>query len=136
MTNILVVDEERSIRQAIKFELENEGFLVIDVNNYSEAFSAYNAFKCNLVISDISDENGNGKNILNTFKNVPFIALTSFPNSSLSQKTKSILKDRYFEKPFPIKELISKVYEVLNSEYLFADAVGIEKNSGAVIAKT
>jgi DNA-binding response OmpR family regulator len=123
MTNILLVDEERSVRQAIKFELENEGFLVIDVDNFAEAFSAFNAFKCNLVISDISDLNDNGKRMLETFKNVPFIALSTFPNSQLSGKNKLLLKDRYFEKPFPMNELISKVHEALNSQCIFADAV-------------
>ena len=123
MTNILVVDEERSVRQAIKFELENEGFLVIDVNNYTDAFSAYNAFKCDLVISDISDENGGGKRLLERFKNVPFIALSAYPDSRISNQAKLILKDRFFEKPFPIKELISKVHETMDVEYSFADAV-------------
>ena len=123
MTNILVVDEERSIRQAIKFELESEGFIVIDVNNYTEAFSAFNAFKCSLVISDISDENGNGKKLLNIFKNVPFIAMSAYPNSGYFNRVNSIPKDRYFKKPFPIKQLVTKVHEVLNAEYIFADAV-------------
>ena len=123
MTNILVVCEERSIRQAIKFELEDEGFIVIDVNNYEDALSAFNAFKCTLVISDISDEKANGKRLLNRFKDEPFIALTTFPDSLLGKQAKSILKDRFFEKPFPIKHLISKVHETINSNYTYADAV-------------
>lgn len=123
MTNILVIDEERSVRQAIKFELENEGFIVIDVNNYIDALSAYNAFKCELVISDISDESGTGKHLLERFKNVPFIALSSYPDSRISNQAKMILKDRFFEKPFPIKHLISKVHETINIEYSYADAV-------------
>jgi DNA-binding response OmpR family regulator len=123
MTNILVVCEERSIRQAIKFELEDEGFIVIDVNDYEDALSAFNAFKCALVISDISDEKGNGMRLLKRFKDEPFIAITTFPDSLLGKQARSILKDRFFEKPFSIKLLISKVHETINSNYTYADAV-------------
>jgi len=123
MTNILVVAEERSVRQAIKFELEDEGFIVIDVNNYEDALSAFNAFKCALVISDISDEKGNGMRLLNRFKNEPFIAMTTFPDTRIGKQARSILKDRFFEKPFPIKLLVSKVHETINSNYAYANTV-------------
>jgi DNA-binding response OmpR family regulator len=123
MLNILVVAEERSIRQAIKFELEDEGFIVIDVNNYQDALSAFNAFKCALVISDISNEKENGIRLLNRFKDEPFIAITTFPDSFLGKKARSVLKDRLIEKPFPIKLLISKVHETISSNYKYANAV-------------
>lgn len=123
MKNILVVAEERSIRQAIKFGLEDEGFIVIDVNDYEDALSAFNAFKCALVISDISDDKGNGMRLLNRFKDEPFLAMTTFPDSLLGKQAKSILKDRLFEKPFPIKHLISKVHETINSNYRYANAI-------------
>ena len=123
MTKILLVDDERSIRQAIRFELEDEGFNVIDVCNYDEALSAYSAFKCDLIISDIFIEKGNGVQLINRVKDVPFIAMTAFPESSLGIKARSLLKDRFIEKPFSMKLLISKVHETISSHYEYASAV-------------
>lgn len=123
MTNILLVVEERSIRQAIKFELESEGFIIIDVDNYIDALSAYNAFKCDLVISDISDDEGSGKHLLNRFKNIPFLALSAFPDSRISIQARAILKDRFFVKPFPINSLTDKVREIMNAELAYSEVI-------------
>lgn len=122
MINILVIDEERSVRHGLKFELENEGYMVIDVNNYADAISAFNAFKCDLVISDISGEDGKGSQLLHYFKNVPFIALTTFPNNRLGIEAKKVLKDRFFVKPFSIMVFMSKVQEVLNNRFMYKNA--------------
>lgn len=115
MSKILVIEDERSVRQALRFELEDDGHDVIDVNDYSEALSACNAFKYDLIISDIFINNGNGLQLLNRVHNVPFIAMTAFPESNLGKKAKAILKDKFFEKPFSMLVLLKKVKELLTN---------------------
>ena len=100
MINILVVDEERSIRQAIKFELENEGFFVIDVNDLADALSAFKAFKCDLVIADISEKNGFGQYLLKHIHGIPFIALSSVSFSGISNRAQSVLQDNFLKSLF------------------------------------
>jgi DNA-binding NtrC family response regulator len=118
MAKILIVEDERSIRQALRFELEDQGYEVGDAADYTEALSAMRAFDYDLVISDIYLNNGDGVQLIrNTYdakKDVPFIGMTAFPSSDLAQKAKLILKDRFFEKPFLASEMKDKVNEVLS----------------------
>jgi DNA-binding NtrC family response regulator len=117
MAKILIVEDERSIRQALRFELEDQGYEVGDAADYSEALSAMRAFDFDLVISDIYLNNGDGvqliRNAYDDKKDVPFIGMTAFPSSDLAQKAKLILKDRFFEKPFLASTIKAKVDEVL-----------------------
>ena len=118
MAKILIVEDERSIRQALRFELEEQGYEVGDAADYSEALSAMRAFDYDLVISDIYLNNGDGvqliRNAYDDKKDVPFIGMTAFPSSDLAQKAKLILKDRFFEKPFLASAIKAKVDEVLS----------------------
>jgi DNA-binding NtrC family response regulator len=118
MAKILIVEDERSIRQALRFELEDQGYEVGDAADYSEAVSAMRAFDYDLVISDIYLNNGDGVQLIRTTydekKDVPFIGMTAFPTSDLAQKAKLILKDRFFEKPFLAAAMKEKVNEVLS----------------------
>jgi DNA-binding NtrC family response regulator len=118
MAKILIVEDERSIRQALRFELEDQGYEVGDAADYSEAVSAMRAFDYDLVISDIYLNNGDGVQLIRTTydekKDVPFIGMTAFPSSDLAQKAKLILKDRFFEKPFLASAIKEKVNEVLS----------------------
>ena len=114
MAKILVVEDERSVRQAICFELEDDGYEVVPVSNYPEAISAYRAFGCDMVISDIFLNKGDGIQLMNMInKKIPFIAISAFPESKLATHAKSILKDRFFEKPFYAPLLKEKVLELL-----------------------
>ena len=119
MAKILIVEDERSIRQALRFELEDQGYEVGDAADYVEALSALRAFDYDLVISDIYLNNGDGVQLIRkTYdekKDVPFIGMTAFPTSDLAQKAKLILKDRFFEKPFLASAIKEKVNEVLNT---------------------
>ena len=118
MAKILIVEDERSIRQALRFELEDQGYEVGDASDYSEALSAIRAFDYDLVISDIYLNNGDAvqliRNVYEDKKDVPFIGMTAFPSSELAQKAKLILKDRFFEKPFLASAIKDKVHEVLS----------------------
>jgi DNA-binding NtrC family response regulator len=119
MAKILIVEDERSIRQALRFELEDQGYEVGDAADYAEALSAMRALDYDLVISDIYLNNGDGVQLIrNTYdakKDVPFIGMTAFPSSDLAQKAKLILKDRFFEKPFLASAIKEKVNEVLST---------------------
>ena len=119
MANILIVEDERSVRQALRFEFEDEGYEVLYATDYPEAVSAFNAFDCDMVISDLFLSQGDGIQFLDLVKNnekhVPFIAITAFPETKLATKAKSLLKDRFFVKPFYTSAIKEKVNEILKS---------------------
>lgn len=118
MAKILIVEDERSIRQALRFEFEDLGYDVGFASDFNEAVSAIRAFDYDLVISDLYLNNGDGVQLMRkTYddkKDVPFIGMTAFPTSDLAKKAKLILKDRFFEKPFCAAAIKNKVDEVLS----------------------
>lgn len=118
MAKILLVEDERSIRQALRFELEDEGHDVVYASDFTEAFSAVRAFQFDVIISDIYYSKGNGVQLMEMLKklnkNIPFIMITAFPDSELAVKVQAVLKDRFFAKPFITHALKDKVSEVLS----------------------
>ena len=122
MINILVVEKNRAVRKKIKSELENRGYLVIDVSNCEDAIRAFNTFKCALVISDISCDNSFGMSLYNHIRNVPFIAMTDFPTSHADSQSKPNYSDRFVEEPFSTQMLISKVHNILSTDYAYINA--------------
>ena len=119
MAKILIVEDERSVRQALCFELEDDGFEVNSASSLPEALNACRDLRYDMVISDLFIRQGNGLELLDLLNqdhhDLPFIAITAFPDSALAHKVRSILKDRFFVKPFLTNELKAKIHEVLKN---------------------
>jgi DNA-binding response OmpR family regulator len=120
MALVLIVEDERSIRQAIQFELNDEGYDVHCASGFQEALSALRAFEYDLIISDIFLDDGNGVQLMETArklnKKIPFIVISAFPDSDLAIQVKTVLNDRFFEKPFYAEDLKLKAEEILRDQ--------------------
>jgi DNA-binding response OmpR family regulator len=114
---ILIVDDERSVRQALRFELEDEGYETYYASDYDEALSAIRAFNIDLVITDVILGDNDGIQLMEMMRklngNLVFIVISAFPESDLGFRAKQILKDRFYEKPFMMPEFKRKVSELL-----------------------
>jgi DNA-binding response OmpR family regulator len=119
MAKILLVEDERSIRQAIRFELEDAGHDVESVSDYAEASSAVQAFKFDLIISDIFFRRGNGLQFMDVIRSMhittPFIAITAWPESDAGMRIQTLLQERFLAKPFITLALLQKVSEVIRN---------------------
>lgn len=110
--NVLVVDDEKEIRDAIEIYLKNEGIRVIKAADGIEAIEKLNEQPVHLIILDVMMPRQDG--ITTTFriredKNIPIIIL-----SAKSEDTDKILglqvgADDYVTKPFNPLELIARV---------------------------
>ncbi|NSL52968.1 response regulator transcription factor [Calidifontibacillus erzurumensis] len=110
--NVLVVDDEKEIRDAIEIYLRNEGITVIKAKDGIEALEKLMEHDIHLIILDIMMPRLDG--IAATFKireqkNIPIIML-----SAKSEDTDKILglqvgADDYVTKPFNPLELIARV---------------------------
>lgn len=110
--SILVVDDDKEIRDAIEIYLKNEGMTVIKAKDGIEAMEVLNEQSIHLIILDIMMPRLDG--ISTTFrireeKNIPIIML-----SAKSEDTDKILglqvgADDYVTKPFNPLELIARV---------------------------
>ncbi|WP_071461469.1 response regulator transcription factor [Bacillus massilinigeriensis] len=109
---VLVVDDEKEIREAIGIYLRNEGYEVIFAEDGMEAIEVLHSSKVHLIILDVMMPRQDG--ISTTFKireekNIPIIML-----SAKSEDTDKILglqvgADDYITKPFNPLELIARV---------------------------
>ncbi|MDZ5472266.1 response regulator transcription factor [Bacillus sp. 31A1R] len=109
---VLVVDDDKEIREGIEIYLRNEGLRVIQAKDGLEAMDCLNEQEVHLIVMDIMMPRQDG--ITTTFKirekkNIPIIML-----SAKSEDTDKILglqigADDYVTKPFNPVELIARV---------------------------
>jgi DNA-binding response OmpR family regulator len=109
---VLVVDDEKEIRDAIEIYLKNEGIIVVQASDGIEAIEKLDDHQIHLIIMDIMMPKLDG--ISTTFKireqkNIPIIIL-----SAKSEDTDKVLglqigADDYVTKPFNPLELIARV---------------------------
>lgn len=128
--NVLVVDDEKEIRDGIEIYLKNEGITVIKAQDGIEAIEKLNEYEIHLILLDIMMPRLDG--IATTFKirenkNIPIIIL-----SAKSEDTDKILglqvgADDYITKPFNPLELIARVKSQLRRYVKLGTYEGGEK---------
>ncbi len=117
--NILVVDDEKLIREVINEYLTLEGFKVIEAENGIKAIEEFKKNNINLVIMDIMMPNMDGYTACKEIKKireVPFIML-----SARSEEYDKLIGfdlgiDDYVTKPFSPKELVARVKAILKRD--------------------
>lgn len=127
---VLVVDDDKEIRDAIEIYLKNEGITVIKAQDGIEAIEKLNEHTIHLIILDIMMPRLDG--IATTFKirekqNIPILIL-----SAKSEDTDKILglqigADDYVTKPFNPLELIARVKSQLRRYVSLGTYEGINK---------
>ncbi len=127
---VLVVDDEKEIRDAIEIYLKNEGITVIKAKDGVEAIEKLHEHVIHLIILDVMMPRLDG--ISTTFKirekkNIPIIIL-----SAKSEDTDKILglqvgADDYVTKPFNPLELVARVKSQLRRYVSLGTYDGIEK---------
>lgn len=110
--HVLVVDDDKEIRDGIEIYLKNEGVIVLKAKDGIEALEILNENEVHLIILDVMMPNLDG--ISTTYKireqrNIPIIIL-----SAKSEDTDKILglqigADDYVTKPFNPMELVARV---------------------------
>ncbi len=113
MTSILVVDDERSMRDFLRILLQKNGYKVETADNAEKALSYLQDATYNLVISDIRMPGMSGLELLGTIKEeyptLPVIMITAFasPNDAVSAMKNGAFD--YISKPFNVDEIKSVI---------------------------
>ncbi|WP_303864599.1 response regulator transcription factor [Alkalibaculum bacchi] len=119
MDKILVVEDERNIFELIKFNLENNGYEVIGVDDGELAIGTILSQRPNLVILDLMLPNKDGMSICREvretaeIKKTPIIILTAKETEFDKVLGLELGADDYMTKPFSVKELIARVKALL-----------------------
>lgn len=113
---ILVVDDEQSILELIKFNLEKEDWQVVTATDGDEAIQVFNRERPDLVLLDIMMPLKDGWAVCRELREVsavPIIMLTAKEAEADKIKGLEMGADDYVTKPFSPKELVARVRAAL-----------------------
>ncbi|MCP4140831.1 MAG: response regulator transcription factor [Chloroflexi bacterium] len=121
---VLVVDDEKSLRDFVRRNLEVRNFNVETASNGLEAMSIFNTQNVDLVIMDIMMPHLDGLETTRRIRQtslVPIIILTALGEEADKVRAFDMGADDYLTKPFGTGELLGRVKAVLRrarwSEY-------------------
>jgi two-component system alkaline phosphatase synthesis response regulator PhoP len=113
MRNILLVEDEENLHEAIKLNLDIEGYNVTSAYQGKEAIVKSKEKKYDLIILDVMLPDVNGFDICETIRLndelTPILFLTAKSDSEDKIKGLSIGGDDYLTKPFNIEELLLRI---------------------------
>lgn len=116
MKKILVVDDEQDICEILKFNIENEGFLVETANSAEEALPKIDKDVV-LILLDVMMQGLSGyqfaKKLRDNGNTIPIIFLTAKNTENDMLTGFSIGADDYIAKPFSVKEVIARLNAIL-----------------------
>jgi two-component system nitrogen regulation response regulator NtrX len=136
MKTILVVDDERDIREALEGVLADEGYNVVIAANAEEALTELFKNPSDLVILDIWMPGMDGvdalKEIKTKFPNLPVIMISGHGTIETAVKTTKLGAYDFIEKPLSLDKAVLTVGHALEQKRLLEENIalrqGAEKN--------
>ncbi|MEP7265416.1 MAG: response regulator transcription factor [Bacteroidota bacterium] len=116
-TRILLVEDEQSLADTIKLNLELEGNKVVTANDGKKALKAFKTERFNLVILDVMLPEMDGFTVCEAIRlenaDIPILMLTA--KNSSSDRVNGLRKgaDDYLTKPFNLEELLLRIQNLL-----------------------
>lgn len=117
--NILVVDDEKSIRFTTKAILSKEGYDVSTANGYCEALDIMAKGYFDLIFVDVMLEGKTGLDVLREAKKLnptcPVVLFTGYPNIESESEAFRLGADDYVSKPLTKDKLLHMVNMFLHN---------------------
>lgn len=113
---ILVVDDDASIREVIKFALQKSGFTTLEATDGARALDMFEAHAPDLVLLDVMMPELDGTEVckrLRVISRVPIIFLSSRDDEIDRVLGLELGGDDYITKPFSPREMVARVKAVL-----------------------
>lgn len=116
--NILVVDDERSMRELLEILLQSKGYEVQTAANGREALAVLQAKTFDLVITDIRMQPINGLEVLKKCKAISprttVIMISAYASTEMAVEAMNEGAYDYFPKPFNNDEILSVISQALS----------------------
>ena len=115
----MVVEDEENLLAAIKYNLDNEGYLSITANNGTEAIGLVSSEDPDLVILDVMLPELDGLEVCRIIRkdnDVPIIFLTAKDQEMDRVVGLELGADDYVVKPFSMRELLARVKAMLRRQ--------------------
>jgi two-component system, OmpR family, alkaline phosphatase synthesis response regulator PhoP len=116
---ILVVDDKANIVLSLEFLMKQAGYDVRTASDGDEALAAIDADPPDLILLDVNMPTKNGFEVCETVRarnewsHIRIIMLTAHGRDIEREKGLALGADDYLTKPFAIREVVSKVQELL-----------------------
>jgi two-component system alkaline phosphatase synthesis response regulator PhoP len=118
---ILLVEDEESLLEAVKLNLELEDYDVVAIDNGNEVLDVFKKERFDLVILDVMLPGVDGFTLCEKIRvhdeQIPIIFLTAKDTSKDRIKGLKIGADDYLTKPFNLEELLLRVKVLLRHHY-------------------
>ena len=125
MTTLMLVEDEPTLRETLAFNLEREGFSVVQAADGLQALDKFNS-QIDLVLLDVMLPKVSGTEVcrrLRLTSQVPIIMVTAKDSEIDKVVGLEIGADDYITKPYSYRELLARVRALLRrSEHLLADS--------------
>lgn len=119
-TDILLLEDDESLRRAISLKLSREGFTVHEAADLKTGKALYREHRMPFVICDISLPDGSGLDFcaeLRRESDVYILFLTALDTETDTVKGYEAGGDDYMTKPFSLTVLVSKVNAVMKRRF-------------------
>jgi Response regulators consisting of a CheY-like receiver domain and a winged-helix DNA-binding domain len=116
MKSILIIEDEKYLREELKFLLENEGFNVDVIDDFEDVLLQVLSINPDLVLLDVGLPGKDGYTLCMEMRrniNVPIIFVTSQDSSMDELKGLSVGADDFITKPYNIPILIARVKAIM-----------------------
>jgi two-component system KDP operon response regulator KdpE len=113
---VLVVDDETSLRDFVRRNLEVRGYSVLTAANGLEALAIFNTHIVSLVILDVMMPRMDGLETIRRIRQnstIPIIVLSALGEETDKIQALNLGADDYLTKPFGVGELLARVQAVL-----------------------
>lgn len=132
---VLIIEDEESISDIIKFNLTNENYLVETANNGREGLEKVYSFKPDLILLDIMIPEINGLDVCKKVRvdlDTPIIMLTAKADEFDKVLGLELGADDYVTKPFSMRELIARVKTNIRKKGIESNLINAQKRSKTV----
>jgi DNA-binding response OmpR family regulator len=112
LTKILIVEDDRSLRDALSYNLRREDYTPVTAEDAPTALITARKEKPDLILLDLMLPGGNGFDVcrdIRTFTPVPIIMLTARGEDIDRVLGLEIGADDYVTKPFALRELLARI---------------------------
>lgn len=136
MTKILLVEDDKSLREIYSVRLLAEGYTLVSFGDGEEALAAAISEKPDLIISDVMMPKISGFEMLDLLrsnestKNIPVIILTALSSEQQRERSDRLGADRYLIKSqVGIEDIVHTVHEVLGDKAMPVPSVAKMQSS-------
>ena len=125
MTQIIVTDDERSMREFLEILLKKEGYTVRSAPSMSKTLALMDERAPDLVITDLKMKGGSGLDLLKEIKNrapdVEVVVITAFATTETAIEALKLGAYDYITKPFQVDEIRVVVQRALERQRLLRE---------------